>query len=178
MTKSANVTRDILLSLGAAVLFGGGLTAYLLNTIPSREELASHSSLRPSSMDKRPDTLAVAGALMNRFAAQLAAKRYADAYALMAPPYRNAVALEAFTQTCERSAFLAGARRAEVLSTRQMSAAGAPADAPFTLQARGLLIGTAGSIDMGATLLVERGVPAILVLMLAGVPVLDGVSPR
>jgi hypothetical protein len=180
MAKPRNVQREILLSLGAAVVLGGGFAAYMIDAVsPPEEARARPSTSAPPPAPSRPtsDELAVASELFGRFVAHLAARRHDDAYALMALPYRSMVPAAEFRLACERSAFLASAQRGVLQSTRRLVAPGGP-KGPYTTQAQGMLVSSAGSIDANVTLLVERGEPSILVLSLAGVPVLDGVSPH
>lgn len=182
MGKQRNVGREIALSLGAAVVLGGGFALYLLKTIPSREELSAGMSpgSASSTLPAPPDDLVLANAVFEGFGAELASKRYDAAYARMAAPYRSSFSLEAFRASCERSPFLAGVQRAGLLKTTRMVLAdpqgsAAPAS-PFTVKGQGVLASAAGSIDASVTLLVERGEARILVLSLGGIPVLDGVS--
>lgn len=180
MGKQRNVGREIALSLGTAVVFGVGLYAYLIESIPSREELSS--GLVPTSAGPAaPDDLALANVMFEAFGAELAAKRYEAAYARMAEPYRAAFTLEVFRASCERSPFLSSAQRAGLLKTTRTSLAAsttpdAHPEAPVTVRGQGVLVTAAGSIDAAVTLLVEHGDVRILVLTLGGIPVLDGVS--
>jgi hypothetical protein len=175
MTKSKNVTRDILLSLAAAAVFGAGFAAYLLHSMPTRDELKTSYIEPKNAAPAGPDDLEVARAVMTKFTQALATKRFDDAYALMAEPYRQIASLDAFRASCAASPFLAQAERATLFSTRRMLPGGA-VHGPYTVQGTGVISGHAGSINAKVTLLVSGSDTRILVLTLAGVPVLNGVS--
>jgi hypothetical protein len=175
MAKSQNVTRDILLSLGAAAVFAVGLVAYLLHSMPSRAELETSYIEPKNRMPQGPDDLEVARAVLSRFTAALAAKRFDEAYALMAEPYRQNASLATFRASCAASPFVAQAERTTLFSTRRMLPGGVVQD-PYTLDGTGVITGHAGSINAKVTLLVSSGDARILVLTLAGVPVLNGVT--
>jgi hypothetical protein len=175
VVKSQNVRREILLSLAAAAVLAAGIAAYVMRSMPSRDELET-SSIEPKDGARHgPDDLEVARAVMTKFVQALAAKRFEDAYALMAAAYREQASLEAFRASCAASPFLAQAERATVFSTRRMQAGGAGPE-PYTVQGTGVITGRAGSINARITLLVSDGDARILVLALAGVPVLNGVT--
>jgi hypothetical protein len=175
MARSQNVGRDILLSLAVAVVLGGGIAAYVIHSMPSQRDLETSYIEPKGPASKSPDDLELARALMTRFVAALATKRFDDAYALMAEPYRAHASLEVFRASCAASPFLAQAERATVFSTRRMLPGGA-AQAPYTVDGTGVITGHAGSINARITLLVSGGDAGILVLVLAGVPVLNGVT--
>lgn len=175
MARSQNAGRDILLSLAAAAVLAAGIAAYVMHSMPSRDELKTSYIEPKNHAPQAPDDLDRARDVMTRFTAALAARRFEDAYALMAEPYRAAASLDAFRASCAASPFLAQAERATVFSTRRMLPGGAAAE-PYTVQGTGVITGHAGSINAKITLLVSDGDARILVLVLAGVPVLNGVT--
>lgn len=175
MADSQNVRRDLLLSLVAAAVLAAGIAAYVMRSMPSRQELQTSYIEPKSDAPRTTDDLELARGVMTRFTNALAAKRFEDAYALMAEPYRASASLDAFRASCAASPFLSQAERATVFSTRRMLAGGADQE-PYTVQGTGLITGHAGSINAKITLLVSGGDARILVLTLAGVPVLNGVT--
>jgi hypothetical protein len=175
MARSQNAGRDILLSLAAAAVLGAGIAAYVMHSMPSRDALKTSYIEPKNGAPQGPDDLELARDVMTRFTAALAAKRFEDAYALMAEPYRARASLDAFRASCAASPFLAQAERATVFSTRRMLPGGA-VQQPYSVQGTGVITGHAGSINAKITLLVSSGDARILVLALAGVPVLDGVK--
>lgn len=176
MAAKGDPTRAIVLSLLGAALFTAGLHYYLTQAMkpPAPPVLVPGVASSAEAADSTPE-LTAANALVQRFASALAEGRHDAAYALMAAPYRQSVSLAAFEARCASSPFLAGARRATVVSTRATHIAGAGAG-PYSMLGRGVLEGSAGSIDASFTFLVDGGRPSILVLALGGVPLLDGIS--
>jgi hypothetical protein len=83
------------------------------------------------------------------------------------------VALPAFEKTCRASPILAAARAVTLTRLRQQSAGTAA-----TIEASGVLDSGAGAVPIGFVFLQEGGRLRILVVSLAGVPVLQGVAPR
>jgi hypothetical protein len=127
---------------------------------------------RMAESDKRiTSKLDAAAAVAAPFVKFVGAGRFADAHDLLAAPYRRAVSVEAFARTCRASAILAGARSVALRELRQQSAGGA-----VTLEARGLLDSTGGAVPVSFVFLQEEAGPRILVVSLAGVPVLQGVA--
>jgi hypothetical protein len=175
VARTQNVKRDLLFSLAIAVVLGAGIAAYVMHSMPSKRDLQT-SYIEPKSQAPRaPQYLELAGAVMTRFTDALAAKRFDDAYALMAEPYRDHASVETFRASCAASPFLAQAERATVFSTVRTWSGGAVQE-PYTLEGRGVITGHAGSINARITFLVSGGDLRILVLVLAGVPVLNGVT--
>ena len=107
------------------------------------------------------------------FIAHVGAGRFAAAHALLAAPYRGSTSVAAFAASCRASPILAGAGEVTLRELRQQSAGGAS-----TLEARGVLASRAGAVPIAITFLREADGPRILVVSLAGVPALQGVSPR
>src|SRR6266478_1314539 len=91
--EMASAKAGIAGTLLAATVFGAAIGGYVYHSIPSREELLAGSSMSPAtsaafagaeSLDVRVKAAASA------FVAALPEGRSADAYALMAAPYRAA----------------------------------------------------------------------------------------
>jgi hypothetical protein len=128
---------------------------------------------RMAENDKRATSrLERAAAVAAPFIVHVGAGRFAEAYALLAAPYRLAVSVEAFARSCRASPILAGARGVTLRELRQQSAGGAT-----TLEARGVLDSNGGGVPIDFVFLDEAAGPRILVVSLAGVPVLQGVAP-
>ena len=72
-----------------------------------------------------PSMLDAAAAVAVPFIANVGAGRFADAYQLLAAPYRSAVTPSAFEKVCRESPLLAGARSVTLNRLRQQSAGGA-----------------------------------------------------
>lgn len=122
---------------------------------------------------RAPSMLDAAAAVAAPFIAHVGAGRFADAYALLAAPYRNVVPLPAFAKSCQASPILAGARAVTLNKLRQQSAGTAS-----TIEASGVLDSKAGAVPIGIVFVQESGKLRILVVSLAGVPVLQGILPR
>lgn len=186
MASPRNAGREILLSLLAASVFAVAFGAYMLSSAPRpsgpvlaapAEPPAGSAGVAAPRAPQTPPELVQAQTVIEPFALALASQRYEDAYALMAAPYRAAHSLDAFKQSCQRSSLLSTVQRAVVLGTsRSMLGSGTPG--PYSEQARGVLMTGAGAIEARYTLLVDGKDARILVLSLAGVPVLDGVSKQ
>ena len=78
------------------------------------------------------------------------AGRFAEAYALLAAPYRNAVPLAAFAKACRASPILVAARSVTLNRLRQQSAGTAA-----TVEASGVLDSVAGAVPIGFVMLPE-----------------------
>jgi hypothetical protein len=141
----------------------------------SREAALKQTEAETRQLEQRrgPSMLEAAAAVASPFIAHVGAGRYADAYALLAAPYRDAVTLEAFTKACRGSPLLAAARSVSLNRLRQTSAG-----ASATIEASGVLDSAAGAVPIGFVFLPEGGRLRILVVSLAGVPVLQGVASR
>lgn len=174
MARSKNPTRDILLSLAAAGVFAAGLISYVMHGMPSKQELET-SYRAPQAGAEGPDDLEVARPVVNAFFAALESGRLEDAYALMAPPFHATTSFSAFRAACAGSPFLAKARRAVLFSTRRILPNGAQ-PGPYSVTGRGVIESAAGSVNTDVTLLVNGRDARILVLSIAGVPVLNGVN--
>lgn len=171
----SNPIRWVVLSVVGAVGFALGLTTYVQSSVDkAKAEAAAGKAMeeRMAESDKRMTArLDAAAAVASPFVKFVGAERFADAHELLAAPYRRAVPVEAFARTCRASAILAGARSVALRELRQQSAGGA-----VTLEARGLLDSTGGAVPISFVFLQEEAGPRILVVSLAGVPVLQGVA--
>jgi hypothetical protein len=124
------------------------------------------------SQQRGPSLLQGAGDVASPFVRHVGAGRFADAYALLAAPYRRAVKVSDFAQACRASPILTGARSVTLSRLRQQNAGGAT-----SIEASGVLDSAAGAVPIGFVFLQEQGQLRILVVSLAGVPVLQGVAP-
>jgi hypothetical protein len=173
VAKPRNVAREIVVSLVAAVVFGGALYTYIASSIPVP---TGNGLVTPPSAAAAPDDLQLATAVAGRFISALAAGQHADAYALMANTYRERFSLREFSERCAASEYLARSERISLSRTRRVVPAGTSPE-HATLQAIGALLSPLGNIDATLTLIDESpGGLKILVLALAGSPILDGVS--
>ena len=160
--------------LGAGIFVVGLLTLINSVTKSSREKALATVDAEVQRMEKRgPSKLDAAAAVTSSFAAHVGAGRFAEAYPLLAAPYRNAVPLAAFAKACRASPILAAARAVTLTRLRQQSAGSAA-----TIEANGVLDSSAGAVPVGFVFLEEEGQLRILVVSLAGVPVLQGIAPR
>ena len=169
----ANPMRWVVLSLVAAALFAIGLVTYVNHSVEAAKaqaqaEATAQVARRAQSVRSRLDDVTVVTA---PFVSLVGRGRFAEAHALLAAPYRQAVTVEAFSAACRASPILAGARTVSMREVRQQSAGAAS-----SLEARGLLLSTAGAVPIGFVLLDEPEGPRILTVSLAGVPVLQGVT--
>lgn len=173
MTKPRNVAREIALSLVAAGVFGSGLYAYIASSMPT---VTGNGLVDSPAAAHQPDDLQLASDVAGRFVAALHAKHYADAYALMATPYRERFSAREFQAQCAASEFLTRSERVSLSRTRRTVPPGVSATRT-SLQAQGALVSPSGSLDVSFTF-VPKGQAEleILVLALAGSPILDGVS--
>jgi hypothetical protein len=106
--------------------------------------------------------------------AHLAAGRFAEAHRLLAAPFRATTSVASFAKSCSASPILAGVRSVTLNRTRQQSGG----DGNFSIEASGVLDTTAGVVPVGFVFLREGDALRILVVSIAGVPVLQGVAPR
>ena len=165
----------VVFSLLAAGAFVVGLLL-LINSVTesSREKaLATVDAEAQRIEHSGPSMLNKAAAVAAPFIAHVGAGRFAEAHALLAAPYRNAVPVEAFAKACRASPILAAARSVTLNRLRQQSAGTAA-----TVEASGVLDSGAGAVPIGFVMLPEAGGLRILVVSLANVAVLQGVAPR
>ena len=160
--------------LGAAVFVVGMLLLVDSVSKSSREKALATVKAEAQRMENRgPSMLDKAAAVASPFVAHVGAGRFAEAHALLAAPYRNAVPLEAFAKACRASPILAAARSVTLNRLRQQSAGTAA-----TIEASGVLDSGAGAVPIGFVMLPETEGLRILVVSLANVPALQGVAPR
>jgi len=169
----ANPMRWVVLSLVAGALFAVGLVTYIRHTVDeakakAQAEASAQVARREQPGRSRLDEVTIVAA---PFVSLVGQGRFSEAYPLLAAPFRQAVTLEAFAAACRASPILAGARTVSMRELRQQSAGGAS-----SLEARGLLLSTAGAVPIGFVLIDEPPGPRILTVSLAGVPVLQGVT--
>ena len=179
----AGAEKIVVWSIVGALAFAIGIYLFVDSRIQaSREEAlkAAAAETKPTERAAATSTLERAADVASAFVGHVGAGRFAEAYALLAAPYRDAVSLAAFEQACRASPILSGARTVTLNRLRQRSAG-----AGATLEVRGVLDSSAGAVPVGFVFLPEGAGPApdarplrILVVSLAGVPVLQGVAPR
>ena len=172
-------------SIVLAIAFSIGMYLFIDSRIKASREEALRATAAETKQHERSgatSTLERAAGVASSFVGHVGAGRFADAYALLAAPYRNTVSLSAFEKACRGSAILTGARAVTLNRLRQQSAGTAS-----SLEASGVLDSAAGAVPIGFVFLTEgaRAGDApesralrILVVSLAGVPVLQGVAPR
>jgi len=175
MSLSSDPIRWVIIAFVAAGLFALGLYTYIERSVSvAREQaLASANAEAQSAEARGPSLLDGAASVAERFVAQVGAGRFAEAHGLLAAPYRRAVSVDAFAASCRASAILAGARAVTLRELRQQTAGTAT-----TVEARGLLDSSQGAVPVGFVFMSEGGALRILVVSLAGVPVLQGLTPR
>ena len=169
----ANPMRWVVLSLVVGAVFAIGLVTYIGHAVDAakakaQSEASAQVARREQPGRSRLDDVTVVTA---PFVSLVGSGRFAEAHALLAAPFRQAVTVAAFAAACRASPILAGARTVSMRELRQQSAGGAS-----SLEARGLLLSTAGAVPIGFVLVDEPVGPRILTVSLAGVPVLQGVT--
>lgn len=161
-------------SVVLSIAFAVGLYLFIDARIKSAREAALKATAEVELREKRgPSMLEAAAAVAVPFVAKVGAGRFADAYPLMATPYRSAVSLSAFEKASRASPVLAGARSVALNRLRQQNAGTAA-----TVEAMGVLDSSAGAVPIRFVFVQEGGQLRILVVSLAGVPVLQGVTPQ
>lgn len=171
--------RWVVLSLLAAAAFVVGLSTLINHQVEQAKARANaESGLVAEKLEARGTPLLdQVAAVAGPFVADVGAGRFAEAHARLAAPYRQAVTVDAFAKTCRASALLAGARTVTLREVRRQAVGDA-----VTLEARGVLETAAGAVPASFVFLLETGTgatggPKILVMSLAGVPLLQGVTP-
>jgi len=161
--------------IGAALFVVGILLLINSVTKASREKALEAVNADVAKMERARGTsmLDAAAAVAQPFVARVGAGQFAEAHALLAAPYRDTVTIAAFTKACRASPILAGARAVTLNRLRQQTAGTAA-----TVEASGVLDSRAGAVPIGFVFLQEAGKLRILVVSLAGVPVLQGVGGR
>jgi len=172
----SNPMRWVVLSLVAAGLFAGGLYLFIQSKLEAaRAQAEADARAMTQRMEERDRQvtaeLDAARSVASTFIAHVGAGRFADAHALLATPYRDATSVGAFAASCRASPLLAGARAVTFQQLRQMRVGSVSA-----IEARGLLESTAGAVPATFTFLHEPTGPRVLVVVLAGVPVLQGIT--
>ena len=173
----SNPMRWVVLAFLAAGLFAIGIVTVVDRQVDAAKAKAAAEAQATDEQVARADqqvtsALDRAAAVAAPFVAEIGAGRFAEAYARLAVPYRAAVSIGAFTSTCQASPILMGARQVTLRRLRTQSAGGAA-----TLEADGVLDSTAGAVPISFVFLQEPAGPRVLVVSLAGVPVLQGVAP-
>jgi hypothetical protein len=160
-------------SIVLAIAFTIGMVLFVNSRIKaSREEALKRVAAETELREKRgPSMMDAAAAVAVPFVAHLGAGRFADAYKLMSAPYQGAVTRAEFEKAVRGSPLLAGARSVTLNRLRQQNAGNAT-----TVEARGVLDSSAGAVPIGFVFTQESGRLRVLVVSLAGVPVLQGVS--
>ena len=111
-------------SIVLSIAFAIGLYLFIDNRIKaSREAALKTVNAEAELKEKRgPSMLDAAAAVAVPFIANVGAGRFADAYQLLAAPYRSAVTPSAFEKVCRESPLLAGARSVALNRLRQQNA--------------------------------------------------------
>ena len=168
----ASAKAGIIGTLLAATAFAAAIGGYLYHAIPSREELLAESSMSPAtsaafagaeSLDARVKAATAA------FVAALAEGRTADAYALMAAPYRGAMNETKFAQACRSSPFLSTVKSVAIYQVRETVAPGGQIGA---ITATGVLTSSVGAVPVRLGFLGESGRLGILSVVVADAPIL------
>jgi hypothetical protein len=173
----SNPMRWVVLAFFAAGLFAVGLVTVVDRQVDAAKAKAAAEAQEMDQRMARADQQVTSGldraaTVAAPFIVEVAAGHFADAYARLAVPYRAAVSLSAFTETCKRSPILMGARQVTLRRLRTQSGGGGA-----TLEADGLLDSTVGAVPISFVFLQEPAGPRILVVSLAGVALLQGVTP-
>jgi hypothetical protein len=171
--KPRNVAREIIVSLVAGAVFAVGLYAYIKSSMPV---VTASQLVTPGTAAREPDDLQLASAAAGRFISALHAEQYADAYALMAAPYRERFSAAEFRAQCRVSEFLAHGDHVSLSRTRRSVPPGVD-PTRTSLQAEGALVYGERSVEVRFTFVTETADELkILVFALAGSPILDGVA--
>jgi hypothetical protein len=173
--KTAKAWRDVVLSLVAAGVFGALFTAYILKSVklPEGPVLVATSDAAP----RGPDTLEIAQRVAGAFVEALRSGDAADAYALMARPYRESATLAAF-QHAWRTPLLASPRAVKLSRASERAT---QLDGKFlrtaTFTATGVLVAAVGALDVSFTFLREADDAHVLAVFVGGVPIVQGMGP-
>jgi len=171
-----DATKVVVWSIVLGIAFAIGMVVLVHNVTESARRKAleeANADVQRHETQRGPSMLDAAAAVASPFVADLGAGRFAEAYALLAEPYRAAVPLPKFAKACQASPILAGARAVTLNRLRQQSAGIAT-----TIEASGVLDSAAGAVPIAFVFVQQKGNLRILVVSLAGVPVLQGVAPR
>lgn len=127
-------------------------------------DIGAEDAAPPMPAQRTPDANEV---FLNEFLGDLSANRWDQAYAKMAASYRDANDLARFKSSVEASPYLSSARH---ITIRRTFGDDAVTEA---------WISTAkGELMMSAALATELGARRLLVLAIAGVPVLQGITAQ
>jgi hypothetical protein len=167
--------RSITISFVAAAVFGVGFYLYIRHSI---DEATAKSIAETNAVTQRAEArlslLDTASAVAAPFVAHVGAARFAQAYELLAAPYRRAMSVGAFTESCRASPILARARSVTLRQLRQQSSATGGA----SFEANGVLDSEEGTVPVSFVFLREDADLRVLVVAIGGVPVLQGVARR
>ena len=162
-------------SIVLGVAFTIGMVMFVNSRIKASREEALRIAAAEVELKEKTGTsmLDAAAAVASPFIARIGGGQLDEAYELTASPFQKAVSRAAFAKACRESPLLAGARSVTLNRLRQQTAGDAA-----TIEARGVLDSSAGAVPIGFVFLREAGRLRILVVSLAGVPVLQGVTAR
>ncbi|SRR6266545_4073130 len=171
----SNPMRWVVLTFVVGIAFAIGLVTYVQHSVEAEKAKAkAQTDEMVERMEKRGTPLLDAtAAVASPFIAHVGAGRFAEAHRLLAAPYRTAVSVDAFATACRASTILSSARAVTLMRVTQQTAGAAS-----TVEARGVLDTPSGGVPVTFTFLEEAEVPRVLVVALAGVPVLQGVTAR
>jgi hypothetical protein len=172
----SNPLRWVVLAIVAAGLFAVGIVTLVDHQVDTAKAKAAAEAQAMDQQMARADRqvtseLDRAAAVAAPFVAEIGAGRFSDAYARLATPYRAAVSVAAFSRSCQASPILTGARQVTLRRLRTQTGGGGA-----TLEADGVLDSTAGAVPISFVFLQEPTGPRVVVVSLAGVPVLQGIS--
>jgi len=162
-------------SIVLAIAFAAGMVVFVNSRIKASREAALQTAAAEVELKEKTGTsmLDAAAGVATPFITHVGAGRFDEAYELLATPFQDAVSPGGFAKACRASPLLAGARSVTLNRLRQQSAGRAA-----TVEASGVLDSSAGAVPIGFVFLQEKGRLRILVVSVAGVPVLQGVSSR
>jgi len=170
--RDAHPGRSIAISFAAAAVFAVGLLFYIRHSIDAATAESKAKTMAVTQQaEARVSLLDTASAVAGPFIAHVGAGRFEQAYALLAAPYRRAVSVEAFAQSCRASPILARARSVTLRQLRQQAASGGT-----SFEANGVLDSEEGTVPVSFVFLSEGGSLRVLVVAIGGVPVLQGVA--
>lgn len=159
-----NPGREIAISLAVALVFAGGLYAYIMSKISGS---APEPSLLVSSAmpvyTRGDDARKVAAA----FVQQLSMAHHEEAYRLMANAYRQTTPFSAFQSACIGSPFLSTARDVSLSRTSETVAPGQDKGA---VKATGVMTTGAGAVEVSFSFVDDPASLGIVNVIVAGTP--------
>jgi hypothetical protein len=161
MTQTTRVLVVLAASFGAASIFGVLLYRSITADLP-RPSIVSDDAPASDPADPVQDNQR----FLNDFVQDVSGGRFDSAYAKMAPTYREANTVEHFKAACAASPYLSSATKVTVT---RIAGGKAVTDAWIDTA-------THGTYPMTAFVSSEGGQPRVLVLAIAGVPVLQGIT--